>query len=60
MERWDIVLLAIAAYMAVRSLVRLMMARRNELARELLAEAERSRRAKAGAQGSGASERAGR
>ncbi len=60
MERWDFVLVAIAAYVAVRSLVRLMMARRNELAQQLLAEAERSRRAKQGAERSGGPQRAGK
>ncbi len=57
MERWDFVLLAVAGYVAVRSLVRLMMARRNELAQELLAEAEQSRRGKEGAGRPGASKR---
>lgn len=42
---WDLVLLAIAAYVAVMSLVRLMLAERDRLARELdqQVEAERAR-----------------
>ncbi len=40
MDGWDIVLLVIAGYLAVVSLIRLMNRHRNHLAEELLLEAE--------------------
>ena len=39
MEGWDIALLAAAAYLAVTSLVRLIVRRRNQLVREILRQA---------------------
>lgn len=59
MDRWDFVLLAIGGYVAVRALVRLMLARRNQLAEALLAEAEQSRRAKDHGSRAGGGEQAG-
>jgi Trk-type K+ transport system membrane component len=44
MDSWSLVLLGVAGYVAVTALVQLMIRRRNELADELLAEAERERR----------------
>ena len=41
MDRWDVLMIAAATYVAVVSLVRLMTARRDELVRQLRAEIER-------------------
>ena len=46
MDGWDISLLAVAGYLAVTSLVRLMRARRDRLVAELLDEAERQPRSR--------------
>ncbi len=46
MDSWSLVLLGVAGYVAITALVRLMIRRRNQLADELLAEAERERRRK--------------
>jgi hypothetical protein len=40
MDGWDIALLAVAGYIAVVALVRLMLRRRNQLIEELLKQAE--------------------
>lgn len=54
MDRWDIVLLVIAAYVAVMALVRLMSRRRQELVadveRQIKAERRRAKQKKAGDQ----------
>ena len=44
MDGWDLALLAIAGYVAIVALVRLMIRRRDRLVGELVAEAEKKRR----------------
>lgn len=44
---WDWIILAVAGYLAVMTLVRLMIRRRDSLVKELEAQAERERRRKA-------------
>ena len=46
MDGWDIALLAIGGFVAVAALARLMIHRRNQLARQLLAESQRERQPK--------------
>jgi hypothetical protein len=41
MDRWDLVFIGVAVYVAVASLVRLMAARRDEVIRQFRAEVER-------------------
>lgn len=45
MDRWDVVLLIVAGYVSVLSLVRLMANRRNELVEKIREEVERRRAA---------------
>ena len=47
MDRWDAVLIAVAVYVSVVSLVRLMAARRDEVVRQFRAEVERLQAARA-------------
>jgi hypothetical protein len=44
MDGWDLALLAIAGYVAIVALVRLMIRRRDQLVGELVEEAEKKRR----------------
>lgn len=44
MDGWDIVLLAVAGYLAVTILMRLMVWRRNQLVTELLEQAQREQK----------------
>ena len=46
MDKWDVVMLSAAAYVAVVSLVRLMAARRDQVIRHLRNEIEKQRKAK--------------
>ena len=46
LQGWEIGLLAVAAFVAVTALVRLMQVRRNQLTNELLAQAEAEHRRK--------------
>ena len=48
MDGWDLALLAIAGYVAIVALVRLMIRRRDQLVGELVEEAERKKRRQAG------------
>ncbi len=45
MDRWDIMMMAVAAYVAIASLVRLMALRRNELVAKIREEVARQRAA---------------
>ena len=47
MDGWDLALLAIAGYVAIVALVRLMIRRRDQLAGELIEEAEQKKRREA-------------
>lgn len=49
MDGWDVALLAIAAYVAIVALVRLMIRRRDALVGELVEEAEQTKRRQAAA-----------
>jgi hypothetical protein len=46
LDKWDVLMIAAAAYVAVISLVRLMAARRDQVIRHLRTEIEKQRRAK--------------
>jgi len=46
MDKWDVVMITAAAYVAVISLVRLMAARRDQVIRHLRSEIEKQRLAK--------------
>jgi hypothetical protein len=46
LDKWDVVMIAAASYVAVISLVRLMAARRDQVIRHLRTEIEKQRKAK--------------